>query len=106
MLSKLKEDWKFDENGVMHVVPKEYPDWYGISNIGFIWHNEWETPELEYKGKLFNSDTVEDTMWSRYREECEESGIESDERGFSKYMQDNANEVYELLDIIICEEQE
>ena len=26
MLSKLKEDWKFDENGVMHVVPKEYPD--------------------------------------------------------------------------------
>lgn len=103
MLSTLKDDWKFDENGVMNIVPKEYPDWYGIPNIGFIWHNEWMPAELEYNGKTFNSDIVEDTMWSWYREECEENDIESDENGFAKYMQENAADVYEMLDSMILD---
>ena len=31
---------------------------YGIENINFIWHGEWNDPEIEYKGNLINYYTI------------------------------------------------
>lgn len=97
MKSTLTKDIIF-ENGVAKVVPKEYPNWYGIENIGFIWHNEWTDPEIEYKGKCCSCYIVEDTMWERYREE---NGKYADEELFGQYMRNNTNEVYELCELAL-----
>lgn len=73
----------------------ELPEYCGIPDIGFIWHNEWSDPELEYKGKRFNVGVVTDIMWTRFEEEvCEDY----DEDRFAKYIRENADEVYEILD--------
>ena len=58
---------------------KESPNWYGIEDVGFIWHGSWSDPEIEYKGKRLNATIVEDTMWERFREECEEQGKNADD---------------------------
>ena len=96
MLSTLQKDMKF-ENNIMHFAPKEYPNWYGITDIGFIWHNEWSDPELEYEGQLFNANDIQDTLWSYYEEYCKESDKEVSEEGFGEYIRENTDEVYELL---------
>lgn len=101
MLSTINKDMKFVD-GVMNIVPKEYPNWYGIEGIGFIWHNSWADPEIEYDGEVLNSHIVEDTMWERYNEDCKEQGIEPDEEeGFSNYMRDNRDEVIELIELAL-----
>lgn len=89
------------KQGIYLIVPVEYPDWYGLPEVGFIWHGEWADPELEYKGKEFNSHIVEDTMWERYNEYCEENDKIPDYDDFAKYMEENEDEVYELLDLTI-----
>lgn len=101
MKSTLKEDWIIDENGVLHFLPKEYPDWYGIPDVGFIYHNEWADPELEYDGEILNSHIVEDSMWAQYREDCEEDGIEPDMDGFEVYMKEHAYDVYYLIELAL-----
>lgn len=91
-------------NGVITIGYKEYPDWYGIEGIGFIWHNSWADPELEYKGKIVNSYIVEDTMWERWIYDDDDNLIperENDEDGFGNFMRENAEGVYELLENII-----
>ena len=80
---------------------KDYPNWYGIPNIGFIWRGSWSDPYIEYKDKQFNSYIVEDTMWSRYREECDELGIDANEDDFDVYMLSHKDDVYELCDLVI-----
>lgn len=97
MKSTIEKDIVFDDNHVAHIVPKEIPNWYGIEGVGFIWHNEWSDPEIEYKGKRFSCYIVEDTMWERYKEDI--SSI--DEEEFERYMQDNADEVRELCELVL-----
>ena len=75
---------------------KDHPNWYGIPNIKFIWHNEWADPEIEYKGKRCSCYIVEDTMWERYTEEGN-----SDVDKFAEYMRDNADGVYELCELAL-----
>lgn len=99
MISTLERDFVV-KDGVARFSMKEYPDWYGIPDIGFIWHNTQTDPELEYKGKRINSTIIEDAMWSQYREECEEKSVEPDEDEFEKYMRENADDVYELIEIV------
>lgn len=67
----------------------EYPNWYGIDGIKFIYQNCWSDPLIEYKGKRCSCYIVEDTMRSYYREE----GYEDDENKFADYMRENADEV-------------
>lgn len=98
MTSTIQRTWKF-ENGVMSFPYRELPNWYGIEDIGFIFINEWSDPQLEYKGKLYNSYIIEDTMHTWYREECEENGIEETDDGFGEYMRERAYDVYELLEV-------
>lgn len=83
------------------IVPVEYPNWYGLPEVGFICHGQWADPELEYKGKEINSHIVEDTMWERYNEHCEENDKTTNDDDFEKYMEENQDYVYELLDLAI-----
>ena len=75
---------------------KEYPNYCGIEDIGYISHGEWADAELEYKGKLFNENVVSDVMWERFIEEFPDK--DGDYEAFSQYMYDNKDEVYELLE--------
>ena len=102
MLSTIEKDFVM-KDGVMVFGQKEYPNWYGIEDIGFIWHGSWSDPEIEYKGNRINSTIVEDTMWERYREECEERNVKTDEYEFEEYMRNNADEVYELIELALEE---
>ena len=97
MISTLESDNSIE--GILFRKMKELPDWYGLTGVGFIWHGEWNDPEIEYKGKRINATIVEDTMWERYREECYERDEEPDEDKFGDYMRENADEVRELARI-------
>ena len=96
MKSQIAKDVVF-ENGVAKIVPKEYPNWYGIESIGFIWHNEWADPEIEYKGRTCSCYIIEDTMWERFREEYPEA----DENDFEQYMWENEDAVIELCEEVL-----
>ena len=80
---------------------RELPDWYGIPNVKFIWHSGWVDPELYYKGHVINSTIIEDSMWSEYREFCEEHDVEENYEGFDLFMEDNVDSVYDYLDLAI-----
>lgn len=108
MLSTLKEDLRV-VNGVGTIVPKEYPNWYGIEDIGFIWHNTQADAEIEYDGYVINSCIVEDTMWYDWTHDDEDNIIperESDEDGFEQFMRDNATDVKELIMMVVRREEQ
>ena len=92
-----------EQNGQMVFGYKEYPNWYGIEDVGFIYHGSWSDPEIEYKGKRINSYIVEDTMWERFKEECEEQGKDADAciDDFDIYMIEHSEDVYELVELAI-----
>lgn len=93
----------------MGVKPLEdYPDWYGIPNIKFIWHNSQTDPTLVYKGKEFSQYLVEDTMWFRFTHDDDDNFIkerDQDFDGFEKYMLESKDDVYELCEAIIRGEE-
>ncbi len=93
MKSTIENDMVF-VNGVMQIVPKELPNWYGIENVGFVWHNAWADPEIEYKGKRFSCYIVEDTMWERFNED-------DDEKDFEQFMRDREYDVIELCELVL-----
>lgn len=100
MISTLEKSLVVKE-GRLCIVPKEYPDWYGIPNIGFIYHNDWADPEIEYDGEILNSHIVEDSMWSIYTEDCEETGKKSNTDEFAIYMKEHADDVYYLIELAL-----
>ena len=75
-------------------------NWYGIPGILFIYHNEWTDPEIEYKGKRCSVSVVEDTMLERWGDAAETD----DPEDFIKYMQLNADDVYELCELALFPE--
>lgn len=87
---------------------EDYPDWYGIEGIKYIWHNSWADPEIEYKGERCSCFTVEDTMWERWTHDDDGNYIPergNDEEGFMKYMLNNADEVKELCELALFGEE-
>lgn len=107
MISTLERDNSIE--GILFGKMKELPDWYGISDIGYIWHGEWSDPEIEYKGKRINATIVEDTMWERWIRDDDGrliDGRESDDDGFKKFMSDNKDEVYELIELAMESEEQ
>lgn len=99
MKSTIDFDMTFDDNHVMHIKPKELPNWYGIEDIGFVWHGEWADPEIEYKGKRFSCYIIEDTMWYDYTHDDEDNEIPTEmcpEDEFGEWMRQNADVVRNL----------
>ena len=105
MISTIERDW-ICKNGVFYVPMKELPDWYGIPNIGFVYHGAWADSEVEYKGKRINCNDIEEVMWENYREDCLEERVEDTFDGFDIYMKEHQNEVYEILEEIINREED
>lgn len=95
MKSKITKDLDFI-NGAWTLVTKEYPNYCGLEDIGFIYTNHWEDPKLEYNGLIFNIHDVKDYLYDLYREEG--ADIE-----FTQYVNDNADIVYGILDNLIYE---
>ena len=107
MISTLERDNSIE--GILFRKMKELPDWYGLTGVGFIWHGEWNDPEIEYKGKRINATIVEDTMWERWIRDDDGrliDGRESDDDGFKKFMLDNKDEVYELIELAMESEEQ
>ena len=85
------------ENGVASFPMKEYPNYCGIEDIGFIVPtNTWSDAHLEYKGKIYNKHVVSDPMYELFVDEYPEK--DGNYEAFSQYMYDNKDEVYELLE--------
>lgn len=95
MTSTIERDFVV-KDGVASFPMKEYSNYCGIEDIGYISHGEWSDAELEYKGKLFNENIVSDVMYERFIEEFPDK--DGDCEAFGRYMRDNKNEVYELLE--------
>ena len=92
--------------GMLFGKMKELPNWYGFTDIGFVWHNEWSDPEIEYKGKRINANIIKDSMWERWIYNNDGNlidGRENDVEGFEKFMLDNKDEVYELIELAMEE---
>ena len=77
-------------------------DWYGIEELKLMWNGTQSDPTILYKGKECSCYIMEDTMWERYNEECEENGIKPDENeGFGNYMRENKDEVIYLTELAL-----
>lgn len=100
MISTLERDNSIE--GILFRKMKELLDWYGLTGVGFIWHGEWNDPEIEYKGKRINATIVEDTMWERWIRDDDGRLID----GFKKFMLDNKDEVYELIELAMESEEQ
>ena len=76
MISTIERDF-IVKDGVATFSMKELPDWFGISDI-------------------------EDSMWDRWIRDDDGKlidGRENDDDGFEKFMLDNKDEVYELIEL-------
>ena len=45
MISTLERDNSIE--GILFRKMKELPDWYGLTGVGFIWHGEWNDPDVK-----------------------------------------------------------
>ena len=68
-----------------------------VPGIVFIYHNEWEDPELIYKGIRFNVHELEDALWADYAYEFSDGDIID----YPDWVLNNADYVYELADCIV-----
>ena len=99
MKSTIKKELVCKDN-TWTLAAKEYPNWYGIPDIGYIYYNSWSDPDLEYDGKIINCREIEDTMWEYYNEDCDELNMEPTDDGFKFYLYDNLDEIYEMLNTL------
>ena len=74
---------------------------YGIRGIRFIWHGAWSDPELIWHRQSFNYYDLEDTLWSYYRDECDEKEKQVSEDDFVCWIQENAPLAREILQNIV-----
>ena len=95
MISTIERDF-IVKDGVASFPMKEYPDYCGIEDIGYISHGEWSDAELEYKGILHNESFTADSMYKRFIEDFPEK--DGDDEAFSKYVYDHKDVVYEMLE--------
>ncbi len=47
------------------------PYWYGIPSVQFIYHGEWADPEIYYRGRYYNAESVEEELYAIWREQIE-----------------------------------
>lgn len=90
------------ENGVTCIMRKELPNWYGIQDVGFIWHGEWAAPEVEYNGKTVNAIEVGESLWNDFYEEFGRSPTDEE---FDEYMIEHQDMVKFLIEEIFAREK-
>jgi hypothetical protein len=73
--------------------------WKYFQEAKFIWNGNWNDPQLEYNGNVYNIHLIEDTMWDRFNEYAEDEGINPSEENFTVYCQNNQDEIRELFEI-------
>lgn len=81
---------------LQEIFSKEYPLFYGIEGVYFIYHNEWADPEIEYKGKRYNYYDLEDMLISMWQEYVTE--IINYNQSFKDFVTSDPNMVYGCLD--------
>ena len=91
MTSTIERDFVV-KDGVASFPMKEYPNYCGIEDVGYISHGKW----LEAPLKLFNENVVSDAMWERFIEGFPDK--DGDYEAFNQYIYGNKDEVYELLE--------
>lgn len=72
--------------------------WKYFNEAEFIWNGEWSDPELLYKGKNFNAYLIKDAMVESFDEYALEEGIESNEKNFTIYCDNNQDMIRELFE--------
>lgn len=87
-------------NFLMGYKEGEPKKWYcGIEGVTFIWHGAWADPELGYKGYAINEPSATDGLYAEY---CEKTGHD-DIGEFGKWLQENKEMLFEVLDYLIEE---
>lgn len=68
------------------------PNWHGCPEIKFVWHGEWATPEIVYKGNVMYSSDIEDVLWDRFLEDGGTDDYDNPEveKEFDDYVCENA----------------
>ena len=89
------------ENGVACIKHKELPNWYGIQDVGFIWHGEWAPPEVEYNGKTANAIEVGESLWEDFYEEF---GRDPTDEEFDEYIIKHQDSVKFLIEEVFARE--
>lgn len=74
------------------------PLFYGVKDVYLKWNGEWNDPDLYYHGERCNYYDIENTLYDRFKEDSLD--IVNDD-GFSKWVLDNPQETYDLLDTIL-----
>ena len=82
-------------------VTAAYGGWgkfYGLDDVEFTVPNDTDDPTIFYNDNYYNYYDIEDTLWSYYKEECEDNGTTPDEDEFERWVADNSYLVYDTLD--------
>ena len=77
--------------------------WFGIKDAKFIYHGDWNDPEVEYKGVSLNYWDVESGLLEIYRDEHPE---DRNDKGFDKWMAAHPEEIRSELEMLYDAEME
>ena len=77
--------------------------WFGIKDAKFIYHGDWNDPEVEYKGVSLNYWDIEAGLLDVYRDEHPE---DRNDKGFDKWMADHPEEIRSELEMLYDAEME
>ena len=79
---------------------KKDKGWFGIKNAKFIYHGDWNDPEVQYDGVSLNYYDIEDILLDEYREEHPE---DKNDKGFDNWMAlpKTKSSIQSALDILV-----
>lgn len=72
--------------------------WKYFDKAEYIHNGNWSDPELKYKGFTLNYYSIEDTIYERFKEFCEEESIIDNEENFTEYCKANQDDIEELFE--------
>lgn len=76
----------------------DYPRWYGIYGIEFIFRGGWSDPAIRYKQYILNAYEIEERLISDYKEYLTESKISDDNyEHLKEYIYENRATVVEYI---------
>ena len=68
---------------------------YGIYGIHFVWHGEWNDPEIVWLVNTFRYYGIETPLYEMFREECD------DDEMFAAWVKKHAYLVREIMSCLI-----